>query len=279
MARTQIGDRASGSVVRAPRTRGMRADPATILGLTAGFGLVFVATTLGGSPESFLNLPSFLIVFGGTLGVTMICFSVGDVLRTQRVILKVLIEATADLTGTARQLIQLADQSRRDGVLALQDRIRHFAGDRFAIRAFEMVVDGAPADEIDRLLRHDIERMQARHQAGAAVLRKAAEVAPAMGLIGTLIGLVQMLGNLDDPSNIGPSMAVALITTFYGAILSTMLFGPLASKLDHNSQREALHRNVIALAAVSIARRENPRRLELLINAMLPPENQLEYFN
>jgi chemotaxis protein MotA len=110
-------------------------------------------------------------------------------------------------------------------------------------------------------------------------MKKAGDIAPAMGLIGTLIGLVQMLGNLDDPSSIGPSMAVALLTTFYGAVLANMVFMPLAAKLERNSGEEELLNSVYMVGAVSIGRQENPRRLEMLINSILPPSKRVSYFD
>jgi chemotaxis protein MotA len=109
-------------------------------------------------------------------------------------------------------------------------------------------------------------------------LRKAADISPAMGLIGTLIGLVQMLSNLEDPSSIGPSMAIALLTTFYGAILSNMLFAPLAAKLERNSAEEALAAEMVLLGTTSISRQENPRRLETSVNALLPPAKRVWFF-
>ena len=142
-----------------------------------------------------------------------------------------------------------------------------------------MVVDGTHADAVERVLANDIQAMQNRHLQSANVLRKAADVAPAMGLIGTLVGLVQMLTNLDDPSNIGPAMAVALLTTFYGAVLSNMVFSPLAAKLERNSDQEALLHNLYAMAAVSISKQENPRRLEMLLNTVLPPAKRLRFFD
>ena len=118
-----------------------------------------------------------------------------------------------------------------------------------------------------------------RHSRSAGVLRRAAEVAPAMGLIGTLVGLVQLLGNLQQPESIGPAMALALLTTLYGAILANMVFVPLASKLERNSINEAMVLNVYAIGASSISRQENPRRLEMLINAILPPAKRVRYFD
>ncbi|HLF58773.1 MAG TPA: MotA/TolQ/ExbB proton channel family protein, partial [Alphaproteobacteria bacterium] len=119
----------------------------------------------------------------------------------------------------------------------------------------------------------------ARHIKGASVLRKGAEVAPAMGLIGTLVGLVQMLGRLDDPGTIGPAMAVALLTTFYGAVLANVVLAPLASKLERNSREELLVKHIFLMAASSIARQENPRRLEMLLNSVLPPSKRVQFFD
>ncbi len=121
--------------------------------------------------------------------------------------------------------------------------------------------------------------MKTRHQKGAGILRQAGTVAPAMGLIGTLIGLVQMLGNLDDPDSIGPSMAIAQLTTLYGAIMANMVFAPLAGKLERNSKEEAMLMGVYSMGAGSIGRQENPRRLETLINTLLPPAKRVQFFD
>jgi chemotaxis protein MotA len=115
-------------------------------------------------------------------------------------------------------------------------------------------------------------------QRSASILRRAAEVAPAMGLIGTLVGLVQMLGSLDEPSKIGPAMALALLTTLYGALLANIVFGPLAAKIERNASAEALLRQIYMIGAVSMARQENPRRLEILLNSVLPPWQQIRFF-
>jgi len=125
---------------------------------------------------------------------------------------------------------------------------------------------------------HELSGMAERHSRGVGILRRSAEVAPAMGLIGTLIGLVQMLGKLDDPSSIGPAMAVALLTTFYGAVLANMVFSPLAGKLERNSKSELVVNRLYIITAASIGRGENPRRLEMLLNTILPPSQRLHYF-
>ena len=148
----------------------------------------------------------------------------------------------------------------------------------FLYKGFSMAVDGVSGDEIEAVLGQDLMATAQRHQRSADVLRRAAEYAPAMGLIGTLIGLVQMLGNLQDPTSIGPAMALALLTTFYGAVLANIVFSPLAAKLERNSAEEALVNHVYLLGAVSVSRQENPRHLEAMLNSVLPPAERIRFF-
>ncbi|MEQ9642710.1 MAG: MotA/TolQ/ExbB proton channel family protein [Alphaproteobacteria bacterium] len=254
-------------------------DLATILGLLGGFALVATAMVLGGSATAFVDLPSIMIVIGGTACVTMICFSVDDVVRAQSVIGRVIFRRLNDPTAAARRVLQLADRARRDGVLGLQPMLTALRDEPFLYRALSLVVDGTKAEDIEHLLGQEVTATGQRDRQSASVYRKAAEVAPAMGLIGTLVGLVQMLGNLDDPDNIGPSMAVALLTTFYGAILANMVFAPLATKLERRTDEDQLIKNLYLIGATSIGRQENPRRLEMLLNTVLPPTQQVRYFD
>jgi chemotaxis protein MotA len=254
-------------------------DLATVLGLLGGFALVAAAMVLGGSPAAFLDLPSILIVIGGTACVTMICFSVDDVLRAQSVVARAMLRRLNDPTRAARRMLALAERARRDGVLALQPLLAQQRDEPFLHRALSLVVDGTSGEDVETLLRQEVQATTQRDRLAALVFRKAAEVAPAMGLIGTLVGLVQMLGNLDDPSSIGPSMAVALLTTFYGAILANMVFAPLATKLERRSDEDQLIKNLYLIGAASIGRQENPRRLEMLLNTVLPPAQQIQYFD
>lgn len=254
-------------------------DLATIFGLLLSFGLLLAAILLGGSFMAFMNLPSLLVVVGGTFAVTMICYSFNEVVRSYGVILKAIFNSLPNPRVAAYAVMRLAETARKDGVLGLQTTLDEFGNAPFLQKALLLVIDGTPADEVERILHGDLNAMIARHMKSASVLRKAAEISPAMGLIGTLIGLVQMLSNLDDPSNIGPAMAVALLTTFYGAIMANMVFSPLASKLERNSEEEVLLNNVFTLAAASISRQENPRRLEMLLNTLLPPAHRVQYFD
>jgi chemotaxis protein MotA len=278
MARTHMSTSMPGDagLPRIP-SRG-RLDSATLLGFASGFGLVAAAMTVGGSPWSFFDLPAFLIVIGGTFGVTTICFPMHELLQTPRVIGKALVRPTRDAQRTAWEMLSIAEVARKKGLLDIEDNLDTAASDPMAVEALELVADGVPSNEIENVLQREIDAMVDRHMAGANVMRKAADVSPAMGLIGTLIGLVQMLSNLEDPSSIGPSMAIALLTTFYGAILSNMVFSPLAAKLERNSAEEALAAEMVLLGASSISRKENPRRLETSVNAILPPAKRVWFF-
>ncbi|MGQ0662564.1 MAG: motility protein A [Pseudomonadota bacterium] len=255
-----------------------RLDAATILGLFGAFAFIAVAVALGGNPFAFLDLPSFFIVGGGTFTVTAMCFSLGEVAGAQRVILQTLVRRASEPEAAARDLLGAAEAAHRAGLLALERDLPRLAPEPFLAKGLQLVIDGTPAEEVERVLRRELHAIAARHARSAGVLRKAAEIAPAMGLIGTLIGLVQMLGHLDDPAAIGPGMAVALITTLYGALLATLVFSPLAAKLERNSIDEALVNHIFLLGCVSIGRQENPRRLEPQVNALLPPSRRIRYF-
>ncbi len=273
-ASSAIGPAHTGSVVRG-RTQ---IDTATLIGLALGFGLVLTAIMLGGAPLAFFDAPAILIVLGGTLGVTMICFSLGDLVRLPTILFKTLFHSIPDASKTALHMLRLAEMARKRGILELDHLLAGMNYEPFMNKAIGLAVDGTPIEEIRTLLQCEIDHMAERHYRSANMLRKAAEIAPAMGLIGTLIGLVQMLGNLSDPNTIGPGLAVALLTTFYGAVLANMVFAPLAAKLERNTGDEILVANICMLAAESICRKENPRRTEVLLNTLLPPARRIRYF-
>ncbi len=254
-------------------------DTATVSGVTGAFAVIAAAMFLGGSPESFVDIPAMLIVFGGTALVTLASFRLEEIRGLPAIVYHTIIYRAENPSDAARRILHLADRARRTGALSLIEISRNIGQSRYLGQAVQLVADGLPVEEIEQVLIHERDATHQRHIRSAGILRKAGEVAPAMGLIGTLVGLVQMLGNLDDPSTIGPSMAVALLTTFYGAILANMLFHPLASKLERNSEIEAAVHEVYTMGAVSISRQENPRRLEVLINTILSPAQRVEYFD
>ncbi len=260
------------------RRRGGYIDTMTTLGLILGFAMLGTAIVLGGSVDAFIDARAMLIVFAGTFAVTAVSFSIEDIIRTQRILLKSMMRGPRDTTNAAYQILDLAELARRKGVLALQDIIPELGRDPFLARGLQLAADGLPGDQVERIMRQEMMATAERHSRGVSVLHRAADVAPAMGLIGTLVGLVQMLGRLEDPATIGPSMAVALLTTFYGAVLANMVFTPLATKLEKNAAEERSLNEVYVLGITSIGRQENPRRLEILINTVLPPSKRVNYF-
>jgi chemotaxis protein MotA len=256
-----------------------RVDLSTLLGILAAFGLIATAIAYGGSAKAFLDVASVLIVVLGTVSLIVASFSFKDVMKAFGLTARTIIYPTEDPRQTAYRLVQLSEESRANGVLSIQPKIDAFPSGSFQRKALTLVVDGIEPPQVERTLTQDIYARSERHDRGIAVLRKGADIAPAMGLIGTLIGLVQMLGNLDDPSSIGPAMAVALLTTMYGAILAFLIFTPLSTKLERLSDNEMVVQKLYLKAASSIAAKENPRRLEELLNAILPAEQRISYFN
>ncbi len=263
----------------APDAGAAAVDVATLFGVLGAFVVIGAAMVLGGSPGSFVDLPAILIVVGGTFLVTTASFTLAEVGHAQRLMLCAAVYYVESPRNAALHTLHLADIARKNGPLVLEEELNASHHSRFLAQAISLVIDGFPAEEIERILGRERHATNLRHVRSAGILRRAGEVAPAMGLIGTLIGLVQMLGNLHDPSAIGPAMAVALLTTFYGAVLANMVFHPLATKLDRNSEVEAMVNQIYAIGAASISRQENPRRLELTINALLAPAQRVSYFD
>lgn len=253
-------------------------DTATIIGLFMAFALIAMAIVLGGSWGAFVDLPAFLIVIGGTLAVTFVSFSVGDIVAVHKVLRKCWRTAPHGGGEVALLVLRTAERARREGVINLHRNIASLRLEPVFVRGIGLAADGLPSSQVEEIMRRESLSQADRHQRAISMLFRAADVAPAMGLIGTLIGLVQMLGNLDDPATIGPSMAVALLTTFYGAILANMVFAPLATKLERRSTEEAVHNQLYLLGSAAIGRQENPRRLELLLNTILPPSERVAYF-
>jgi chemotaxis protein MotA len=257
----------------------MEMNNATVIGLVGGLGLVALAISLGGDASAFFNARALLIVFGGTIAVTLVSFRAGEVIEALRAAGRTLFGNTVDARSSIEKLLKFAEIARKDGVHSLERRMKDVRGDHFLTRALSLVIDGSASEEIERLMDAERATLKSRAIKSSAILRRASEIAPAMGLIGTLVGLVQMLADLDDPSKIGPAMAVALITTFYGAVFGSMILAPLAAKLDRLAHEQNVHLAVFTASASAISRKENPRRLQTLVNAMLPPSEQVNVYS
>lgn len=253
-------------------------DFATLLGMFASLALVGYAIFVGGDIAAFIDVPSLLIVMGGTVFTTMVSFSLADMARTGQVITKAFFNPMPNAKTEAIRMVRIAQKVRQNGLLSIQKE----AGQEqqpFLKTALVLAVDGATPPMIEHILRTETGSMIERSEVGLNILRRAAEISPAMGLIGTLIGLVQMLGSLSEPDKIGPAMAIAILTTFYGALMAYMVFTPLAGKLEHTTAEELQLRKIYSAATLSIAKQENPRQLELALNAILPPALRINTFN
>jgi len=249
-------------------------DIATILGVISAFGLVILAIFMGGGLQLFINPAALMIVVGGTLGATMINYPLREVFGVFGVVKKALFarnESVKELTGT---FADFAQKSRKEGILALEKPIKDVANE-FLKKGVQLSIDGLEPEEINNILETEVDFVRSRHQLGAEIFTTMGTFAPALGMIGTLVGLVQMLQNLDDPSTIGPSMAVALLTTFYGSIMANILCLPIAGKLRTRSKEEVLIKEMTVQGVISISNGDNPRILEQKLQAFLPP-NQRE---
>ena len=245
-------------------------DIGTILGFVIAIGAIVISIFLGGStPMGLVNGPSIFVVLVGTLGATIISFPLARLLKLHKVILKSVFSKPADVVETIKDLVRFAEVARREGILSLESLIGEMK-DPFIVRGVKMAVDGTDPELIRTIMETELEALMERHGQGKQILDTIGRYAPAFGMIGTLMGLIAMLGSMDDPSAIGPSMAVALITTLYGAIMSNLLFLPFAEKLAFYSKREIEVREVILRGILSIQEGDNPRMLEQKLITMLP---------
>jgi len=243
-------------------------DIATIIGVSLGFCLIIGAIMVGTGKELFLNVPSLLITIGGMICSTMIHFSLAQFLGIFSIIKKTIVTKIPSQSDLVQQMVNFAAINRRDGALALEQEISKVK-DAFFVKGLQMVVGGQDAEEIRDLMSLETQYLQERHSTGKAILEFMGASAPAFGMIGTLIGLVQMLANLSDPSGIGVGMATALITTFYGAFAANLFFIPLAGKLGIYSKAETLAMEMITEGICSIAQGENPSAVREKMQAFI----------
>lgn len=246
-------------------------DLATVIGLLGGTGLIFSAVLFGGSPAIFVNVPGILIVMGGTLAVSFIKFSMKDVINSFAVGMKAFAGRLDSPENTIEKLVEYSRIAKKEGLIALENQK---PADPFSGKAIRYLSDGLDDRLIDDMLGKDIRQTIQRHTIGQSVFRGMGISAPAFGMIGTLIGLVQMLASMSDPSSIGPAMAVALLTTLYGALFANLVCLPIADKLALRSQQERQHRNIVREGAVGIAQGLSPMVLEEALNVYMAPRDR-----
>lgn len=244
-------------------------DLGTIAGIVVSLVLVVSAILLGGAPVLFFNLPSALIVVGGTLGVTMIRGSLAELVGMTQVVRKAFSVRLPDAGELIPRIIDLSRKARKEGMLALESVDTGYG---FLQKAIGLCVDGVEQDEIRRTLTNDLQGMIRRHERGQEILETMGASAPAFGMIGTLIGLVQMLAAMNDPASIGPGMAVALLTTLYGSLLANVLFLPLADKLRLRTREESLVMHVCLEGVIALANGDNPNAIDQKLKTFLAPK-------
>ncbi|MCL9782779.1 flagellar motor protein PomA [Vibrio sp. S4M6] len=234
-------------------------DLATLVGLIGGLAFVVMAMVLGGSIMMFVDVTSILIVVGGTTFVVLMKFTIGQFFAAFKIAGKAFMFKAEEPEDLIAKVVEMADAARKGGFLALEEME---ITNSFMQKGIDLLVDGHDADVVRAALQKDIALTDERHEFGTSVFRGFGDVAPAMGMIGTLVGLVAMLSNMDDPKSIGPAMAVALLTTLYGAILSNMIFFPIADKLSLRREQETLNRRLIMDGVLAIQDGQNPRVID-----------------
>ena len=242
-------------------------DLATLLGLIITFGFILGAIISGGPIILFVNVPSLLIVIGGSIAVVLMQFTLSQFFGAFKVGMKAFFNKSVDAGELIEQAGVLANIARKEGMMALESQEIE---NPFLNKGIQLCVDGHPPDLVRKMLSKDISLTIQRHELGQRIFTALGGIAPAMGMIGTLIGLVQMLSNMDDPKSIGPAMAVALLTTLYGAIIANAFALPIADKLELRSQEEKTNRTLILETISGIQEGMNPRVLEELLKTFLP---------
>ncbi len=236
-------------------------DIATIIGIVSGIGLVIGSILMNSGLDIFIDIPSFAIVIGGTTAAIFISFPLKEVLKVMGLTIRVFVVKSKNPADTIKELVELANKSKKEGLLALEADIKN-SKDPFLTKALQMTVDGLPTEVMSTQINQEIGMEKIEHKLGIDIFAKMGEYCPAFGMVGTLIGLIQMLADLSDPSSIGPKMAVAMITTFYGSLFANLFFLPMSNKLTRRSASEQSHKTLLFEGIMAIRNGENPKVME-----------------
>ncbi len=246
-------------------------DISTLIGIISGIGCIVFAIMQGSGLGTFIHLPSMLIVIGGSLAATLINFPLPEVLKMVSAAMKVVMSPSFDPTAPVPNLVTYAEKNRREGLLSLEDSLDDIEDD-FLRSGMRLIIDGTDPDEVREIMETELEYLAARHKRAQQLFLAMAKYLPGFGMIGTLIGLIAMLKTMNDPATIGPSMAVALITTFYGALLANLIFMPIAGKLKTRTEDESLMRRIVLEGIIMIQAQTNPRFISQKLLVYLPPK-------
>ncbi len=248
-------------------------DFTTLVGIAACFALVFLAIITRDGAQIFISVPSLMIVLGGTIGAVLVTYPAGVVLKVFAVVRKAFMGRTPDNAQIIVLFEQLARKARREGLLSLESAQEELKDDFFR-KGLTLVVDGREADIVQTILAAEIDATAERHQLGAEVFEKLGLYSPAFGMLGTIIGLIQMLQSLDDPSTIGPAMAIALVTTFYGALMANVVFIPVAGKLKVRSKEEAFRKEMLIQGFIALLAGDDPHVMRDKLSSLLQPSER-----
>ena len=246
-------------------------DLASLIGIISGVGLIVSAIIVGGDVHNFLNVPGIMIVVGGTMAATLLTFQFNDVLTAFKSAYFVFTSPKQDPQDLINTMIKLGTISRRKGLLSLMDVKTNSP---FLKRVCTLIADAADEETLRSAMRTEIDSMQMRHFIVQDVFKKMAMYAPSFGMLGTLIGLIQMLSLLANPETLGPAMAVALLTTFYGSLLATVIFLPVAGKLRSRTMIEVMNFEIIFQGAVSILQDNNPLSVYEKLSSFVPAKKR-----
>jgi len=242
-----------------------------LIGIISGIALMIGSVILGGETHNFFNLPALMIVLGGTLAATTINYPVRELLKIAPILRVAFTSKKMEPSGVISTMVSFAEKARREGLLALEDDTGGL-DDQFLRKGIQLVIDGTDPELVRSILDTELAFLSERHKMGQSIFETMGSLSPSFGMIGTLIGLVQMLSVIDDPEAIGPGLATALITTLYGVIMANLVFIPIAGKLKVRSEEEILLKEVMIEGMLSIQAGENPRIVEEKLKAFLAPE-------
>ncbi|MFY0682374.1 MAG: MotA/TolQ/ExbB proton channel family protein [Thalassovita sp.] len=244
-------------------------DIASLIGFLGAIGMIVGSMIVAGGLGPFIDVPSLLIVVGGSFFAVMYTAPMGVFLGSFGSMAKAFMPKAPKHVELVETMVELSDLARKEGMMALENKE---VTDKFFEKGLQMLVDGSDEPKMVKQLTQELKSMKTRHENAQNVVKSWIDIAPAMGMIGTLIGLVQMLGNMEDPKSIGPAMAVALLTTMYGALLANVVFGPILSKLELYGKEEAIYRELVVEGLRNIAKGESGRNVQDQMVASLPPK-------
>ena len=245
-------------------------DKGTLIGISAGLGLVIVSMLMGGGVAAFIDIPSLMIVLGGTIAATLVNFPMEDVIGVMKVTQKVIKEEIMPSSKYIDKIVDISKKARTNGLLAIEEDLNNVEEDFMKV-TLQHVVNGTEDEDLRKIMDAELALMTQRHKIGQKMYSAMGTYAPAFGMIGTLMGLIQMLQNLEDPAAVGPGMALAMITTFYGALFANLFFLPMAGKLKQRSEREIQFKEMLLMGVMAIQAEESPSVIHSKLVTYLTP--------